>query len=468
MSRTTKIVCSLVIALALILSFCGATPTAPPRTVNVADTQITVGSPQSHAIPNSFNGFNIEMSYACKLLQVDAANPAFYEQLYKNLGSSTLHINGHSADEAQWSATGDYSCSSENTVVTPAFVDALVAFANHIGWHIVWGLNLISNTPAMDAAEATYVASSAGATLSAFNIGNEPGAYTYHGYRPAGWTYTNYLTEWRAAESAVLAAVPGARIDAPDVSGSSSFYASFASSEASDAALLGLSHHYYITATPQSIATMLAPSTMSAFLASVTTWQSATTLPFILSELNTFSNGGVAGVTNTLAASLWLADASLATAAQGVAQLDLQQSGSVLYDALDPNTGQPTPLYYGLLLAHTMMRLGTFDSLSLTTSHNLDAYAVKVSDGTLRVIVVNKDGSDADAQITLPATFATGSYYTLAGPAIDATTGVTLDDRGVSASGTWSANNPTTISVGGDVVDLVIPADTALALTLTP
>ncbi len=453
----------LVLMIVALLS-CGAAPA--PR--DQIDTTISVGSAQAHAIPSNSVGFNIEMAFSCQLLTLDAANQSYFEQLFKNLGAATLHFNGHSADLATWQSSGSYSCSSNNTIVTPSLVDALVGFTQRIGWKMVWGLPLISDNPSMDASEAAYVSSSAGGTLAAFNIGNEAESYVSKGYRPSGWGASNYLSEWQAVESAVLNAVPGAKFDAPDVGGTSSLYASFASGDAGDPALAALSHHFYIPQTPQTIDTMLAESTLSSFLSSVSSWQSATSLPFVLSEVNTYSNGGISGVTNTLAASMWLLDASLATAYQGVAGIDIQQSGSIPYDTIDPNAGTPSGLYYGLLLAHTMMRLGTFDALSLSTTHNLDAYAINVSDGSLRVIIVNKDASDALVQITTPQNYTSGSYYTLAGPSLDATSGITLDGRTVSSSGTWSANNTTPITVNGNQVAITAPAGTALALTVTP
>ena len=53
-------------------------------------------------------------------------------------------------------------------------VSALVGFAQRIRWRIVWGRTAISDNPSMDAAEASAVASSAGSTLAASDIGNEP------------------------------------------------------------------------------------------------------------------------------------------------------------------------------------------------------------------------------------------------------------------------------------------------------
>ena len=132
-----------------------------------------------------------------------------------------------------------------------------------------------------------------------------------------------------------------------------------------------------------------------------------------------------------------------------------------------PPAGTPTPLYYGLLLAHTMMRLGTFDAVTLSTTHNLDAYAVQVSDGSLRVIVVNKDSTDASAQINLPTTFISGFLLHAGRGGTGRDQRHYTDGRGVS-SGTWSATNPITITVDSNTLTLTIPAGTALALTLTP
>jgi hypothetical protein len=436
-------------------------PPAPTST-------IVVGDAQSAAVPGDFLGINLELATSCALLSADASGPAYFEQLFANLGHAVLHVNGHTADIAAWQPTGTISCKSTAPVVTQALVDQLVAFAKKIGWTIEWGLNLISNDPATAASEATYVASSAGTSLLAFNIGNEPEGYVPNGERPSTWTFTDWIAEWRATESAVHSAVPQAKIHGPDVGGGSNLYAQFVAAETSDANLVAVSHHFYATQTPSTIATLLAPATFAAYEKNVATWQSASALPFELSEMNSYSNGGIAGVTDTLAASLFLADAVMSAAFHGVRRAWVQQSTSLVYDAFDLTTGQPTALYYGLLLAHEAMHLATFRAVTLTTTQALDAYALDVSDGSLRVVVFDKDAAPSHVHVTLPKSYSSGSSYALAGPSLDATANVTLDGRGVSSSGTWSATSPSPVMVSGTSLDFDVAAGTAVVASVTP
>src|SRR5690348_1049476 len=71
---------------------------SPTATLRVQGNNVLTLLPDStQAIPANFLGFSIELDQLCNVLQLDAQNPAAYEQLYRNLGSSTLRIGGHTS-----------------------------------------------------------------------------------------------------------------------------------------------------------------------------------------------------------------------------------------------------------------------------------------------------------------------------------------------------------------------------------
>ena len=237
----------------LALAWCGGSTgasrvvaaTSEPAAV---DAQVTVGG-QGAALPSEYLGVSLEASALCDLLEDDATNGAAYEQLYRNLGAGVLHVGGFSSDTAEWDPTGTASCGSP-TVLTDGEVGAFFAFAQRIGWEVLWGLPLElpdPPVPAMDAAEAAYVASVAGGSLAGFTIGNEPNLYVANGERPRGWGPTDYYQEWAGVRAAVIQAVPGAGIVAPEVCCADAVFTQTFDAKAVAAGdrLSGLSFHYY-------------------------------------------------------------------------------------------------------------------------------------------------------------------------------------------------------------------------------
>src|SRR6185437_4862345 len=91
--------------------------------------------------------------------------------------------------------------------------------------------------------EARAVAAIAKGKLLAFEIGNEPDLFAHEGHRPHGYSYENYLADYRRFKSALRAALPGVPLAVPDVAGDNEWVRRFAEDEGSDLKLL--THHYY-------------------------------------------------------------------------------------------------------------------------------------------------------------------------------------------------------------------------------
>jgi hypothetical protein len=414
-------------------------------------------------------GLSIELDELCTVVQLDAQNPTVYEHLYRNLGTGTLRIGGNTADFSQWDPAGQASCDPTGPIVTAALVDSFFAFAGRIHWRVVWGLNLLANDPFQAASEAAYVAFAGGDGLVGFTIGNEPDLYAKHGYRPAGWTSANFYTEWTRERDTVMALVPSAKIIGPEACCGTDLLPTFARSEQTDPALIGLSHHFYIPQTTlPSIDLLLDPTVMQQFAVSVASWvKLAETdhVPFDITESNSFSGGGTPGVSNTLAAALWLSDYLLEAASLGVGQVDLHNGPGNAYDSIDGH-GAPTVLYYALLLVHALTNQASLLQSSLLTSLNLTAYASTDSSGTLRVLLINKEKA-TNASITIDPghPYQSATSFQLTGPGLSATTKVTLGRRTVSAQGTWSPSQAP-LPLQGQTVTILVPAGSAVCITL--
>lgn len=429
---------------------------------------VSVGAAGS-TIPGDFLGLSIEVSSICGVVQLDAQNPAYYEQLYRNLGSATLHVGGHTADLSQWKPDGTASCAQSGPVVTKALVQSLFAFARRIQWKVTWGLNLIANDPAMAAAEAQYVAEVGGADLTGFTIGNEPELYAKHGYRPTTWGTANYTNEWKQTRDAVLAVLPSAKFIGPEVCCDSDIFSSFIKGSRGDTSLLAISRHYYTRITtdpPPSINGLLSQQGTVKFAEAEAGWvkyASSYHLPFEITETNSFSNGGIPGVTDTLAASLWITDMLLQSATVGVHQVDIQSAPNASYNAIS-DQGKPTALYYGLLMAHAAIQRAKVVQSALQTALNLTAYSFKDALGTLRVVLINKETTQpALVTINTGQLYLNSTFFRLTGPSLSATSDVTLGDRTLSVQGTWSSPSKST-PLQGAITQVAVPPGSAVCV----
>ena len=118
-------------------------------------------------------------------------------------------------------------------------------------------------------------------------------------------------------------------------------------------------------------------------------------IPYRISECNSFSNGGAAGVSDSYASSLWVIDFLFCAALGGATGINMHGGGNAPgYTPIADHSGdviEARPEYYGLLLfalagdgalLETQLSAGTVDAT---------AYAVRKASGGLNLMVVNKD-----------------------------------------------------------------------------
>ena len=162
-------------------------------------------------------------------------------RLFRRLGPGLLRLGGNSVDRTGWRMTAPRP--SPGTV-TAADVDRLASFLRATGWRALYGINLATNSPALAAEEAAYVARSLGPHLYGFELGNEPDAYSFNHLRPPSYSYREFLGEWRGFARAVRQAVPGVRLTGPASAWhETSWTVPFAADEGRDIVLL--TQHYY-------------------------------------------------------------------------------------------------------------------------------------------------------------------------------------------------------------------------------
>jgi hypothetical protein len=459
----------------IVLSGCFSFPQPPAiqsslqrgTSTPTSNNAVLITIPQAGTpIPEDFIGFHIEVSQVCEIIQLDQQKSATYEHLYTNLGSSVLHIGGHTADLSEWVPDGVPSCRTNHSIVTKALIDALFAFARRIHWKVSWGLNLIANNPRSAANEAAYVAAVGGSDFIGFSIGNEPELYVKYGYRPSSWGYTNYLNEWNQYRNAILSIIPSAKFNGPDACCETTLLPNFLSDERQY--LTVATHHYYPKDKPPATPSFLLSKQVSQkFVTVVSKWIALAKVEGLhleLSESNTITDGGIAGVSDSFAAALWASDDLFRAAELGVLQVDFQSAQMKVYDAIDDN-GTPKALYYGLLFFHTVTQQSKIVQATIHTAFNITAYAVLDSRGSLRVVLVNKDSRhSATIAVNTPRLYRSATIMRLIAPTIGVTTSITVGGSAVSAQGTWTPSSSEPLALHGTAVDVQVPAGSATSI----
>jgi len=346
----------------------------------------------------------------------------------------------------------------------------LAAFLRATGWTCLYGIGMGTNTPDRAAAEAEYVAKTLGDRLQYFQIGNEVDLFSHHLRDPKTWNAKAYLDEWLAITRAVTKAVPEARFGMPDVAGNVGWLTEIAQmwpSVQDPPHVTTLSHHYYFggpaTNPEVNIPNLLKPETMARVQKTADTATAAADKMGVrvrMTEGNTCYRGGKPGVSDVFAAALWSADYALLLASNNYSGVNLHGGtgksvansvggflpGDVMLNDAGATPEQiashPHPFYspiatfgdnytlepvaYGLKFASALCG-ATLVKIDLTskiqaTGVDATAYAAKLPDGAMTVVILNKD---AERDLELRLNFGVGrrgavETETLHAPAIDA------------------------------------------------
>jgi hypothetical protein len=434
-----------------------------------------IQSRKSTPIPTSFIGMNIEMLDLCSVLHTYSAHHDPYEQLFENLGTGTLYIGGTSADQSVWKPNAPLSCQGQQAVIDKALVNNLFAFVHRIHWNVIWELNFINDNPQMAAAEAAYVSSTGGSNLLGFSLGYAPELYVKQGYRPASWTFNDYLAQWEKDHDIILKASPHAQFIGPDTTVQSSWMQNFLTSVSKNSNLLEASHHYYsytsishnVTLSP---ASLLNPHLMQNFEKGAINWVTTANefgLPIIISEMNTISNGGILGISNSFAASLWTSSILFESLEAGIHQIDFQETPGAPFSSIDGHAVAQLP-YYGQLFFHLATAQSVLLPSILNTAENVSAYVLKGTDATLRVVVINKEPRQGIAIAVQPgASYRKMTILRMQAASLASTNDATIGGTDIGSNGTWTTPALTNSPIAGEQTILNVPASSAALFTFS-
>jgi hypothetical protein len=399
--------------------------------------------------------------------------------MFDLLGPSLLRVGGNSVDESVWQtfdAGAPVGDATAPTVITSADVDGLATFARAAGWKVLYGVNLKTSSSAVDSEEAAYAATSLGSALYGFEIGNECDLYTTVASSPGTWNYAAFTSDWNAFESAMHTSAPSAAFTGP---ASASHYATwtapFGTAEASKIVLL--TQHYYVAngqSATSTIDLLLSPDpALVTELGALSTAASDAGIAngYRLSECNSFYNGGASGVSDSYASALWVIDFLFTNAEHGSAGTNFHGGGnSTGYTPIADANGMVVgarPEFYGMLL---FSKAGEGSVLKVTgapTSLNFSAYAVGGTGTTRSVVLSNKDATTTvHATVDVGSTFASAAATFLAGPALDATTGVTLGGVAIGADGSFAPNAAEALSTATTTFTVDVPPASAVVVAV--
>jgi len=394
-------------------------------------------------------------------------------------GAGVLRIGGNTSERTVW-ASGR-TAGPESIPVTPDAIDRLAATLRALGWKLIYGLNLARGTPEAAAEEAAYVAYALGPLLLALQIGNEPDGFgRWTGVRPPGYDFAAFLAEWMRFAVAIRARVTNALFAGPDVAAAPEWVPAFAT--AAPPGLVLLTQHHYAegpagdprVTLPRLLQTSgdIEPS-----LQRLAETGRDARLPYRIAETNSVFNEGEPGVSDTLGAALWGLDLMLRCAAAGCAGVNFHAGDHNLQPrrnkAYTPIVRGPdrrlraAPLYYGMLMFAQAGRGSLVPVRIEVGPASLSAYAVRGADGGVRICLINKEShGTVRVELAPGRRFGGASVLRLIGPAIDATTGITLGGAAVDEAGQWTPTRSDSLDVAADALALELPAASAALVEL--
>jgi hypothetical protein len=396
-------------------------------------------------------------------------------------GPLALRIGGDSTDHALFDVNvtrtphGIFDLS-------PTWFRQVSSVVDTVGARELLDLNLVTDLPEMAAlwARAAQEQLPQG-SISGYEIGNEPDLYN-----PSYWsrvfgpiadvlgirllesrlTPAAYIQLYRSYAAVLARYAPGVPLVAPVVAYPTTDLGWIATLLQSPHPSLGLvsAHMYpYSACVPRlspdypSIGKILseaATAGMAGSLRSAITLTHAAGLPFRLTELNSVTCGGVAGISNTFATALWAPDALFELLRAGVNGVNVHVRAFAINAAFAPVKRHlvARPLLYGLLLfVRALGPDAQLVQLRVPSPHppGLKIWGVRILGGTVHVLVINKTARPARVDLRLPLAGPV-SVERLRGPTAAARSGVTLAGQRLGVEDRW---------VGRRVIDAVPRVD---------
>ncbi len=474
---------------------------APSAVAQTQQISATVGSsPSGYVMPSGFVGVSLEYSALHVYTGRDpaAVNPVLIG-LLRGLApgqAPVVRIGGNSADQSWWPIRGVAPPAGVNYTLTPGWVQTTKALASHLGAHLIMGLNMAGGRPSVAATEARVLFKAIGSKfISDFEIGNEPDVYNEfpwfvdrHGKlvyaRPPDWNVLSFTAQY----SQFRAALPPVPLAGPSFAELAWINQLPAFLRAEHGLRLATVHRYPLRAgvtqtnSPiyASIPNLLNDSSSAGLaqgVAPAVQAASAAGLPFRLDEMNSASNRGQKGTSDTFAAALWALDTFFNFANVGVDGVNVHSLPNAAYELFTfskPHGAWQAfvhPEYYGMMMFAQAFPPGARFLPVSAPSAPLKIWADQAPDGHIRVELINKDVTNAyQVQVQVPNANIAGraSLEYLQAPAVNSTSGVTLGGQSFgpeTPTGSLPAPQTQPALAVGSSYTVNVPAASAVLLT---
>jgi hypothetical protein len=424
------------------------------------------------AIAPDFMGLGYEISSVSRPGLMSAHNRV-YVQLVRTLSTrGVIRVGGNTSDFAHYSAAGAPVSSAFGTVVNDAVLKDLGGFLEATGWKLIWGLDLGKGSESEAIAEAQAVLSAAGKRLLAFEIGNEVDLFANAKHRKPGYSYDDWLTEYRTYKTALRARFPGIPFAGPDAAGKTDWVTRFAADEGKDAVLL-TEHYYREGQNPTStIEKLLGPDPkLQPRLDQLRAASKSSGLPYRICEVNSFSGGGRPGVSDTMAGALWALDYMFTLAASGCAGVNMETGVNhrdfiSSYSPIgDDEQGHYSakPEYYGMIAFSLAGKGQMLETEMDGSAPQVKTYATQLDQGALTLTLLNKGQEPSTLTVTIGSRMngRKASIMRLSAPSVDAKTEVTLGGAQVTPAGAWKPARSEAVRVRNGQLGIDLPAASA-------
>ncbi|WP_222849846.1 hypothetical protein [Trebonia kvetii] len=431
--------------------------------------RVDVSGPAIGQVGQHFIGLSVE-SGALRTRAPQLKNTGNLARLLANLGAGVLRFGGDTADDESFAGT------------SAATLRGLASLVRAAGWSVLYTENLGHFKAARVRADAKAVRRALGGNLFAFACGNEPDQYVPIGLRPPSWTVGDYLAQVNACYQAIRSIAPQAPLAGPDADYHRTLLASYARRDASTIDWYGA--HYYplgcrglrAGTTASAATSMLSATTAEAEAARFDIYAGMAAIaghPLVLTETSSACRGGIPDVSDSFASALWVIDYLLTGAEHGVHAMNIAtglSAACATYTVLclhGDNEYFAQPVYYGLLLTR-MLGTGRLVPVSIVQAwhQHITAFALR-SGGRLRLLVENLDSAAAAVTLHVGSYRGTATADRLRAPSLLARSGVTIQERRVSADGSFSPGRPDTVTCAAAGCRLTLPGYSA-ALVKVP
>lgn len=439
---------------------------APEQATMTIDT-LAPGQP----VPSSYFGLSTEYWS----LPIWEAHLQVFERVLAMVhaqgdGALLMRIGGDSADQSMWDPSAS-DLPDWEFALTPRWIAALGRLVHESALHVIIDLNVVTGSPVKAgewaAAAERYLPRG---SIVGFEVGNEEDIYSGHYWHAAlaradldptvlatRYTPASYTEDFRDYAQVLARVAPGVPLLGPALALPHAHIAWELQLLASPHPGLAVvsAHEYPFSACVHrgshaypTIARLLsdrASLDVARAVAPAAELAHAAGLQFRLTELNSVTCGGVAGVSNSFATALWAPDILFRFLRVGVDGVNLHvRTGAINAPFAFTSRGlAPRPLLYGLIMfARTLGPQAALLPVRVTAVHHhgepvpLSAWAVRLGGDRLHVLLIDKGYRSVRVRFTVAST-GPAAVQRLLAPSPSSRTGVTLDGQHLGANGRW-------------------------------